>query len=1201
MSFPFRLLLLFSSISLLVSCGGGSSSTSDSKVVGKDSSFSKMIGNSQDYDSSELKTSALKLIKSKYTGISSEADIDIDLAQQVFLSLFQDSTLETPEIGDGIFSGQVNNGDIDLSIDCYYHGSVVYRGKLDSELKGNVSLTYNNCLQENNDFPITGSVAISIVELTEFKIDLTYYFDELSWQYNGESIKLTGVSELTSSINRSGQIKISNAQNVLYVIDEIEQILIDGTMAINEQVYQAPIEFFGDIYIGLEGKVGFSVENIYDISPYTYSGTVFLEGKKSVALEFVSSPYIRYVEDTDNDDVYDKGTFFSGLDELFNGDVSGKKVVALEALSLPPSAYSPRQEYNKTYDTTTPIEVNPGAYHDPDTPEESLEISYRWYVNNFVIENQQSNILAPNTAVFGDEIKVTMLVSDGSSVVESPPIFIHLEDAPTEIKVLNIPSIINSGDLIEFSVQVSDPDYGNTELIASLISAPDGVEIDDEGLVSWNVPSDLLFPYQNYEFVFGIVNEDETASTQLVVPIKVESNKTFPVARSGIEVPKSNKSMYVGDFDGDGENEVLSTDSRTSIFLLEFHENSYRQKWVYPFKVASEGKVIQVLPANIDDDDTLEIIVVTANGVSIINGLNNIATLLFSTDNYISFATIKDVDGDGILELAYLYSTSDSYGSDKHVNVISIDSPEESLFSTNLSAANQIEFANVDNDTSFELVSNNGLVYDVDTWVNQWFSGNQFGNRSVTTGDYDGDGVAEIAGADTWGNITVYSAVDKAQLDSFDNFNTCTMHSADVDADGADELLVGDCQWGSITAYKLVNNTLTSLWSVDMKGHGSVSLTSGDSDNDGKMELHWGSGISSSGQDSFVSADINGSSAVIKEDATFLQLDSYSSAGWANLTDFEERAVFYIPSTASGYNGSRIVTLDREGKYDLSDEISSNWDNSSYSVTTDFNNDGFGDIFLPNTNLYDGSFSAVQLNDGITHWETSGDYDSNIGLIKAVDFNADGFEDAVYADSRILKAIDVYNQSIIANYTFDFYIEDFVALIINDVPTAIVSSGSKLMYLTANDSVFSEQSFIEQSCASIELINYDEDEALELLCLQGTSSYQSQKLVIFELNGLTLLESSRSEIDYGIIDVSVDPSKEKNQDLFLTVQSGDTYSYWDDNNLYQIKKSTSTGLIIWSSPSLVGKPTNHGLKVRKTAESGVEMMLSTSSMMYWIH
>ena len=1200
MYFLIRAILLSTLFFMLCACGGGSSDSTNSTTpsLSKDSNI---ISNSKNHSIDELKDASINLANKRYTGINNKADIDIELAQQVFLKLFGDSITEEPEIVNEDFREHLDvNGNIDITFSCEYQGSVEYKGKLDANFKGNISLSYNNCEQSDNNFAISGSAAISITELTESSINITLFYDNLHWNVNGQSVQLSGYSNYISTENdETGQFFDSNNQQLLFVINQKEQFFLNAQLDYSNQNNEYAANLSGDFLIGDQGKVSISLENVRDYPPYIHSGKFIISGDKVAAFEFNPS-YIRYVEDSNNDAVFDVGTFFSGTYELLNGVASSKQLISLDNLSFPPSSNSPRLVYGQTINTLTPIEIRPGSYSDPDTDTDQLQISYRWYINDEIVTNNLSNILPAHLAVYGDSVKVTMLVSDGSSLIESRHLSITLEDSPAQIQVTNLPKVIKSGDVIQFLAVVSDPDTDTNanELNSVLISGPSGATIDEDGIVNWEVPADLLFSFQEYEFTFAILEKDGEHSSEISVPVMVESDKDFPIVRSGIEVPKSNKSMWVGDFDGDGKNEILSTDSIGSIFLLEYDSGTYQQKWVYPFKVPSEGQIKQVLAINIDNDSELEIIVVTENGISLINGLNSLATLLFSSDNYLTFATVKDIDNDGTPELAYLSSSKRYSSSDISLNVISMVAPEQSLFSTNVSEAKQIEFANVDADSNFELITNNGLVYDTSTWQNQWFSGTEFGNASVTTGDYNGDGIAEIAGANRWGNIAVYSATDKSQLDSLDNFNTCSLHSTDVDNDTIDELLVGDCQWGNITAYKLINNKLTSLWSVNMQDHGSISLTSGDSDNDGKVELHWGSGISHTGEDIFVSADLEGSSVSIKEEATSSQLGSYNSAGWANITDDQERAVFFIPRTGSGYGGSRIATMDQQGHFELSDEISSNWDNSAYAVTTDYNNDGFGDIFLPSTQTYDGSFAAMQLNDNSIHWQTAGGYNSNIGIIKAKDINADGFDDAIYADSKELHAIDVQNQIIISNYTFDSQITDFTPFRVQDNPAVIVAFGNKLSFLTSNNSVFSEQSFISQSCIRLELINYDTDTELELICLQRNSN--EQQLIVYKLNDLTFTEVARNNIDNIVLDIAIDPTTEQQQNIFLTVQTGTDSAWYDDNNSYQIKKSTANGNIIWSSPALVGKPSSHGLKTRYIAGKGLELMISTTNMMYWI-
>lgn len=1192
-----RAILLSTLLFMLSACGGGSSDSENSTtpLSSKDSSI---ISNSQNYSVQELKDASINLVNKRYTGNKNKADIDIELAQQVFLNLFGDSITEEPEIANKDFREHLDvNGNIDITFTCDYQGTVEYKGKLDANFKGNISLNYINCEQSDNDFAISGSAAISISELTDSSINITYYYDNLHWNVNGQSVQLSGYSNYISNENDTiGQFFDNNDQQILYTIDNKEQYFLNAQLDYSNQTNEYEANLSGELFIGDTGKVSLSLENVNDLPPYINSGKFILTGNNLAAFEF-DRTYIRYVEDNNNDAIFDVGTFFSSRYELLNGVAASKQLVSLDILSLPPSSNSPRLVYGQTISTLTPIEISPGSYSDPDTDIDQLQISYRWYINDEIVSNNVSNILPAHLAVYGDSVKVTMLVSDGSNLIESRHLSINLEDSPAQVQVTNIPALIQSGDVIQFSAVVSDPDTGTKELNSVLISGPIGATIDD-GIVTWTIPTDLLFPFQEYEFTFAILEENGDHSSEISIPVMVESDKKFPIARSGVEVPKNNKSMWVGDFDGDNKNEILSTDSIGSIFLLEYDSGTYQQKWVYPFKVPSKGQIKQVLAINIDNDAELEIIVVTEHGISLINGLNSLATLLFSSDNVLTFATVKDIDNDGTPELAYLSSSNSYSSSDISLNVISMGTPEQSLFSTNVSEAKQIEFANVDADSNLELITNNGLVYDTSTWQNQWFSGTEFGNASVTTGDYNGDGIAEIAGSNRWGNIAVYSATNKAQLDSLDNFNTCSLHSADVDNDTIDELLVGDCQWGNITAYKLINNKLTSLWSVDMQDHGSVSLTSGDSDNDGKIELHWGSGISHSGEDIFVSADLEGSTVSIKEEATSIQLGSYNSAGWSNIINDQERAVFFIPKTQSSYGGSRIATIDQQGHFELSDEISSNWDASSYAVTTDFNHDGFGDIFLPSTQTYDGSFSVMQLYNKVVHWQTTGSYSSNIGIIKAKDINADGFEDAIYADSKELHAIDVQNQIIISNYTFDSQITDFTPLRIQDKPGVIVALQNKLILLTSNNSVFSEQAFINQACNRLELINYDTDTDLELMCLQRNSN--QQQLIIYKLNDLNFTEVARNDIDNIVLDIAIDPTTKQQQNVFLTVQTGTDSAWYDDNNSYQIKKSTANGNIIWSSPALVGKPSSHGLKTRYIEDKGLELMISTRNMMYWI-
>lgn len=1197
-------LLLFSTILLLGACGGGSSDSGSAgptptPVVPDEPSFSEIIQNAQEYSRDELKSAAVSLAKIKYSGQEATAKLSLASAQTAFQALSRSTIFYPPAFyPDSAVERADSNGEIDFTLECYYQGSVSYVGKLDANGLGNISAYFSNCEQQDRRFALTGRLAFSIEKYTEDSANISIYYDNLTWPENSGKTSVSGAFYIDFSYNEQGDYISHQEVDIAFDFYDKTNIRFDGVLSRGYKDNDYSVEYAGDLFLEEYGKISVSVEGVKDLPPYVGSGKLTLVGDRMVAFDFDNSPYVLYKEDTDGDSVFDVGTYFGGYHEILDANVEEKKLVSLNQLSLPPEVGAPNVPYNEGYYATTDIAVEPGYFYDQDTPAEQLIVSFRWYLNDELLTDYTSNVLPAGIAVFGDKLQASMVVSDGANSVESRMVVVTILDSPTTVTLQNIPEIINTGDDVQFNVQIFDPDIGDVDGQVVYLSGPEGVVIEN-GVVSWKAPSDMLFSVQSYDFTFGISNENSDTILESSVTLKVSSNKDVPLARSSLDVPFVNNSMSVGDFDGDGKNEVLVGSGSGLIYLLENSGDSYHQKWVFPYKVPSEGKVRQVLSANVDQDAELEIIVITEHGISVVDSLNSEARLIAKIEGTIIYADVYDIDSDGDLELAFL--SEPSYGSDNTLKVMSLSNPEEYLFELSASGANYLAFGNVDNDKSVELVLNTGLVYETATWENQWFSGTEFGGSFIAVGDYNGDGIAEIAGADRWGDIIVFDAVNKVQIDSFDNFNTCALLSADINNNGRDELIVGDCQWGNISAYTIENDQLSESWAVDMQGHGSISLAAGDSDNDNAMELHWGTGISSSGEDNLVIADVTSNNATVKESAITLQLDSFSIAGWSSITsEDDEKAVFFVPSTSSGYGGSVIAMMDPTGQYEVSKEISSNWDNSRYAVTTDFNNDGFGDIFLPHTETYDGSFAAMQLSDTSVHWQTSGSYDSNIGLIKAVDLNQDDSDDALYIDNRSVKAIDVFNQQLLATYSFDSNLNDVVAYESDGEAIAFAATYSKLHHLKKVGGSFSEVAFVEQECNKIALFNYDQNADKELICLNSNSYSGGSEFVIYAVTDQGLTELSRYNSAQYVVDFSIDPSSDVEQNLLLAVLNGNNYSYWDDNNRFSIQLSTALGRTIWRSPALASSPVLHGMKARVSSNGALELMLATHSMMYWI-
>ncbi|MCB4437542.1 VCBS repeat-containing protein [Alteromonas sp. McT4-15] len=1182
---------IFSIIALsLAACGGGGSDSGGPVNGGSSSvSSSTIIKNAKDYDASQLNTAARAIANAQYTGKTANAEVELELVQQVFNLLFNDSVTTVPELAEQDFSNDVNGGTIKKTYSCDQGGSVTYDGKLSSTLTGTIAMDYQNCWLSSNGVAITGSTAIVIESVSESAVKYSMYFDSLTWTNEDIPHTLSGVVSIDEGFNETNSSYHSDTSQYIAFTIGSEQYKLMGNYNISDSPNESVNHAEFDFYVGSKGKLAVEAESPEYLWPYMSVGEVVVAGDKTATLLFEQG-IIRYLEDTDNDGTYDVGTFIVEAYELIRGNLADRLLVAIADMSIPPTVYAPDFYAWDTVDTTTPITVSPGYYYDSDTEDEDLSVSFRWYLNGSLVEDVTGDTFPAYRAVFNDVVEVSMVVSDSANIVESGRISITLSDAPAQVAFENLPDSVSPGEYIEFRAIVSDPDLGDNQGVPTLVSAPSGATINEDGLISWQAPSNQLFKTQHYAFAFST---GEDGAEVVKTHVSVTNYEVQELARSGVEVPKINNSMVIGDFDHDGENEVLSTDSQNRVFLLSYQNGSYNQTWMYPYIIEQGGTVKQVLSTDFDNDDYPDIIVISQHSVSVITDVDETATTLLTTDNYIHSAVLGDIDNDGDDELAYLYSSSD-YGEASDIVVVDLGSPESPLFTFTAEDSYEIALGNVDSDAQLELVTNSGLVYDLESGENQWFLNSGFSTSHIAVADINGDGIEEIVGADSWSYIYVYSAQNKSQITSIENFNTCDISSGKLTEDSTPVLLVGDCQWGNIHAMKLSNNTLTSVFSVDMVDHGSSSLTLGDADNDGLNELLWGTGTTHSGEDLLVTADVTATSATIKTTATTHQLDSFNAAGWADLYPGDERAVFFVPSTGNGYDGSKVLLMENTGNYITSEEISSNWDGSRIAVTTDYNNDGAGDLFLPTAQTYDGAFAAMQLNDFSIQYEITGSYSNDVSVIKAFDFNNDGFEDAVYVDGRTLKAIDVNNQVILATYTMTQYFRDFDIVAMNGNVYVALSQGNDItQILKPTASGFSIQASADISCARLTFVNADSDAASELACYND----QNQSLVMYEVTDTSLTKTSDVSVSMDIVDMAANPVTATEQTLLVTSANDDDWEYYGTSELSEM---TVEGISIWKSPALIGSARSHSLHARKSAEGSLEVMMATSRAMYWL-
>ena len=128
---------------------------------------------------------------------------------------------------------------------------------------------------------------------------------------------------------------------------------------------------------------------------------------------------------------------------------------------------------------------------------------------------------------------------------------------------------------------------------------------------------------------------------------------------------------------------------------------------------------------------------------------------------------------------------------------------------------------------------------------------------------------------------------------------------------------------------------------MSSQDHGTESLAVGDADQDGNLEVVWGTGLSSSGEDSMVVFD-SVNQTVDFRNINPSQFDGPYIGGRSIEDDGgNARVVFAVPTTDSGYAGSRLLSMNFDtGDMEVSPEVGSNWSGYFDFCIADYDLDG---------------------------------------------------------------------------------------------------------------------------------------------------------------------------------------------------------------------------------------------------------------------
>ena len=455
------------------------------------------------------------------------------------------------------------------------------------------------------------------------------------------------------------------------------------------------------------------------------------------------------------------------------------------------------------------------------------------------------------------------------------------------------------------------------------------------------------------------------------------------------------------DLDNDGSVEIISSGATATFgsddfwYVLRYDSLDSEYKMVWISRLYSSG-ISCIAAFDADGDDTYNIFVGLSDGdIHVYDGavLAEIGGISSSAGS-VNRICLGDADNDGTAEIVFCDDAS----------VFIYDAVVYSFEHEVGYGAGDFEVGDVDADPSHEIVLATGevLEFNGDTAVVEWdYAGGDFGYL-VEVSDIDSDGMQEIIGAEGWYYVTAFDAdiqSPKWQINA--DLDVAALLVTDVEGDGVDEVIYGDGQWGEIHCHDAV--TSNQKWQISNPEHGVTNIAVSDVDADGDLEILWGAGATSTGEDHLYVHDIptlafEWSSKHI--DGPFHAVD----VGDVDSDGYEEIVIVSYESN-SGYDDGVVHILDAEthdmewqSGFDLFGGFA--WTGVHDVAIGDVDDDMDTEIVVATDELYDG---AIYVINGVSHSiEASYTYDDGAPIysVEISDVDHDGQTEIVAGGGR---------------------------------------------------------------------------------------------------------------------------------------------------------------------------------------------------------
>ena len=355
-------------------------------------------------------------------------------------------------------------------------------------------------------------------------------------------------------------------------------------------------------------------------------------------------------------------------------------------------------------------------------------------------------------------------------------------------------------------------------------------------------------------------------------------------------------------------------------------------------------------------------------------------------------SAVGDLDGDGQAELVLTGERTRAF-----------NLSNGALLWTLPNSATDIALANLDADPALEVVlaSTPGVVFDGVTRTLEWSYPDSFGSY-LATGNINSGATPGFVGARNWSYFTVFRGAPWSPVWDYSVFDIDAVAVANLDGVGADEIIEGDGQWGSVNI--IDSQTRTLRLAIPNPGHGMAAV--------GAIRTATSQGkdvvFAPSGSGSFSKLALR--VARSENGQTLFELNSDGGVGATSIGDLDADGQVELVTADSNSSPGRIRIVDRNSGAEewLSPPIAGNANEPFYIAPrflfqTQLDADPALELVVAGTSTYDGRIIVL---DGQTRQVQLqiGDYSNSRPLdsreivgAALVDYDADGFKDIALA------------------------------------------------------------------------------------------------------------------------------------------------------------------------------------------------------------